>query len=426
MSKAIKVGLLIDGTGRDPISDVAVVLNGTTIQAVVPQSEISSISQDVELVDVTDAVLLPGLIDTHVHLGNPQVSDVYAYRVETLPTLTVFYAARSAQQALVAGFTTLRNMGGIEFVSLRQAVEAGLVPAPRILTAGMVLMTGGHTDRLLPASLPRKFGQPADGVTEVRKRVREYVLAGADFIKFEATGGLLGLRDQPSTRNYSQGEIEAIVDEAHGLGVRVAAHAHSTEGILRAIEAGADSIEHGTYVDEECAARMASDGVFLVPTVAILHDAITRAAELGLPPAVVTRLQEFVDERLASVERAHRAGVKIALGTDSSGRFAPHGRNAVEFELLAQAGLSPMESLMAGTSVAAEALGLDASIGGVEPGKEADLLVVRSNPLEDLAVLQDPANIVMVWKGGEVLVDRRQEPGENQIQWTPQLGGKRR
>lgn len=418
MSKVIKVGLLIDGTGRDPVRDVAVVIEGSTIWQVAPPGEMARLPADVEIIDAPSAVLLPGFIDTHVHLGSPQVGDMYSYRVEAPATLTVFYAARSGQQTLAMGFTTLRNMGSIEFVSTRQAIESGLIPGPRILTSGMVLMTGGHTDRMLSVGLPRKFGQPADGVAEVRKRVREYVFAGADFIKFEATGGLLGLRDQPSTRNYSQKEVWAIVDEAHGLGVRAAAHAHSTEGILRAVEAGADSVEHGTHLDEECAARMASGGVVLVPTVAILHDAITRAEELSLPSAVVPKLQEFVGAKLASIERAHRAGVKIALGTDSSGRFAPHGRNAIEFELLTQAGLSPMESLMAGTRVAAEALGLDSSIGTIEPEKEADLVLVRSNPLDDLTVLQDPANILMVWKGGEPVIDRREDPSKNMINWS--------
>jgi len=418
--KAIKAGMVIDGIGSKPIKNGIVLIEGSKIKALYTDQTQASIPSDAEVIDASDYVLMPGFIDVHVHLRNPIAvpgQDFYKYSVETEAPLRVFFSAHAAHVTMGAGFTTLRNMGGIEFVSLRKAINEGLIPGPRLVTSGMVLMTGGHTDKTRPRTLPRGGDiawKTADGVDAVRKLVREHVFEGADFIKFESTGGL----HYSDMLIYSQAEINAIVDEAHGLGVPAAAHAHGKKGILRAVEAGVDTLEHGTYLDDECIEKMVSCGTVFVPTLTIMNYNIVHGQQrLGHSAATIekyTRLQEI---RMEAVRKAHAAGVPIALGTDSSSRMAPHGGNAVEFRLLHEAGLSPMESIMAGTSKAAKSIGLDAVVGSIEPGKQADFVVVRSNPLEDLSILEDHSNILNVWKDGRLVIDRLAGGEGLQISW---------
>ena len=402
--KAIRAGVLIDGTGSQPVRGATVLTDGDRIASVIPALDVE-VSDGVEIIDASDAVVMPGMIDLHVHLRNPHTDDVpaerrYQYRVETEPQLAVFYAAHAAHITLMSGFTTLRNMGGIEYVALRQAIEERLVPGPRILVSGMVLMTAGHTDRTLPLTLPRSYPyeawKTADGVDGVRKRVRELVRAGADFIKFDAGGGL----HYPDVRLYSKPEVWAIVDEAHNFGLRVAAHAHGKEAILRAVQAGADTLEHGTILDDTCIEQMQKHGTTFVPTLAIMHDTITRGPKLGHRDALLSKYPQLQETRMRAVGRAHAAGIKIGLGTDSSGWLAPHGFNGIEFKLLTDAGLDPAAALAAGTSVAAQAIGLEKIVGTIEPGKRADLVILNANPLDDIASLAIPGNVRMVFRDG--------------------------
>ena len=418
MTTTIRVGLLIDGIAEEPLSNAVVTIVDSVISKITSSSNRLMPSDDERVMDLPDYTMLPGLIDAHVHLGNPVVSDSYKYRVETDPSLGLFYTANSAQRALKAGFTTLRNMGSIECVAVRSAIEKRLIPGPRLFTSGMLIMTGGHTDRSLPRRVVRDHVVPADGVSQVRRRVRELVFAGCDFIKFEATGGLglSGGADSPHVLNYSKSEIEAIVDEAHALGVRVAAHAHGKQGILRAVKAGADSIEHGSYLDDECVNEMLNHKTFLVPTLAILEDTATRGSSLGYSGTVVSNAAELQASRRERVAQAHSRGVPIVLGTDSSGWVAPHGKNAKELELLHGAGLTAMESIKSACSVAARLIGIEDSIGTIEPGKKADFIIVRQNPLQDLSILQAEENISMVWKEGIAVVDRLTQDGS--LKWT--------
>ncbi len=405
--KAIRAGTLIDGTGADRIRGATVLIEGSRVKAVVASLH-EPVPPGTEVLDASDAVVMPGFIDLHTHLRNPHTADVpaerrYQFRIETEPHLAVFYAAHAAHVTMMSGFTTLRMMGGVEYVALRRAIDERLVPGPRILVSGMVLMTGGHTDRTLPATVSRNYPfeawKTADGVDGVRKRVRELARAGADFIKFDAGGGL----HYPDVWLYTDSEMKAIVEEAHNFGLTVAAHAHGKEAILRAVRAGVDTLEHGTFMDDACIEEMAKHDTTFVPTLSIMHDTIMRGSQWGHSAATADKYKELDHTRKTAVRKCHAAGVRIALGTDSSGWVAPHGLNGVEFGLLVAAGLTPMEAIQAGTSNAARALNLSAQVGTVEPGKVADLVVLSVDPTQDISGLGKPENVRAVLRNGEAM-----------------------
>lgn len=404
MSLIIRAGLLIDGSGDTPKENVLIVVENGRIKEVIDDGKV--LPESTPVVDYSSFTVMPGMIDTHTHLSYPAAMNLSNFRVETPPTLGVFYAAQSAHASLAGGFTTLRNMGGIEIVSLKRAVDAQLLPGPRMVVAGMVFMTGGHSDRLYPANYLRSATHSADGPEQVRQRVRQFLHAGVDFIKIEATGGLLAEGDTPDVWGYSKAEMAVAAEEAHHFGKRLAVHAHSAEGMLRALEVGADTIEHCTWADEEVLSVVAESGVYITVTCSILEDAIRLNRSSGQPTAMIDRLKEALDAKMQTLSAARKLGVKVALGTDACGRYVSHGSNAMELDLMRRAGFTPMECLLAGTKVAAEALGLGDLIGSLEPGKMADFIVLRYNPLEELSSLQEPRNVLQVYKEGQLLVDR--------------------
>jgi imidazolonepropionase-like amidohydrolase len=295
---------------------------------------------------------------------------------------------------------------------VKRAIELGLIVGPRLLASGVVTMTAGHADRAMGRpNWPIRPEDTADGVDEVRKRVREHVRSGFDWIKITTTGGVLSEGDESWWRNYTLEEIQAITDEAHALGRRVAAHAHGREGIKNAILGGVDTIEHGIYLDDELLQMMVEKELFLVPTMTIGRAFEERAQEAGLSEEAIRKGKAVMEVVMDNMARAHQVGVRIAMGTDCSGNLARAGENAWELELMVEIGMSPMEAIVASTGDAAQAIGLGEVTGTLEVGKKADLILVEGNPLEDIGILRPQDRVRLVMKEGKIVVDRRAEGG---------------
>lgn len=351
--------------------------------------------------------LLPGLIDAHVHLLGQRSMD-NSQMTFVGEGLRAARATADLGRLLDAGITTVRDCGSFTALALKQAVVEGSVRGPRIVACGRFIeRTGGPDDA---PSMPLEWAQRggpwaprlADGPDEIRKAVREQMRDGADWIKTCTTGAVTTQESsRPDLLEWSREEIGTLVEEAHRLGARVAVHAHANAGILLAIDASADTIEHGTYLDDETARRMADRGMYLVPTHFVLNQLVERGAEFGTPPWVLAKAREVMTARAASFEAALRHGVPIAMGTDIGGQdLLPHGRNAEELALLVQAGMAPSDAIVAGTLGAARCIGLEADIGSIEPGKQADLIAVHGDPVQDVTELQ---RVAFVMKSGQVV-----------------------
>jgi imidazolonepropionase-like amidohydrolase len=310
--------------------------------------------------------------------------------------------AKNARVTLEAGFTTIRNVGasGYADVALRDSINAGEVPGPRMLVSGPALsITGGHCDNnLLPFAYHATNEGVADGIEAVQHKVREIIKYGADVIKICATGGVLSKGDDPNAAQYTLEEMKAIVADAHRLGRKVAAHAHGAEGIRWAAEAGVDSVEHGSYIDDAGIAAMKEHGTYLVPTLYLGDWMIDNAGLTHLPPPLLAKAREVIPAARKNIARALVAGVKVALGTDAA--VYPHGLNAHEFEVMVRLGLTPLQSIQAGTLNAADLLGWSGKVGTLEPGAWADIVAVDGDPLKDITTL---ARVKFVMKGGEVV-----------------------
>jgi imidazolonepropionase-like amidohydrolase len=396
----LKAARLFDGRSDRLVEPGLVVVVGNRIEAIGGAAPANA-----TVVDLGDATLLPGFIDAHTHLTSDFDPDYNGARLKGFSRTVAESAIRAsvnARKTLLAGFTTVRDLGSQDFldVGLRNVINTGVVPGPRMLVAVHALgATGGHCDD----SAGLRFGLlhhetgPEDGVInspdQARYAVRFNIKYGADVIKTCATGGVLSPTDDVDVPQLTQAELDAIVGEAHELRRKAAAHAHGAEGAKRAIRAGIDSIEHGTFLDDEAMRMMREHGTYLVPTLA------TRSglAESKFPPRVKQKADLAVKAQDGMVRRALQMGVKIALGTDAA--VYPHGNNALEFVLMAADGMQPAQSLRAGTSSAAELLGLADKIGTLEPGKLADIVAVPGNPLQDIRAMQ---SVLFVMKEGVV------------------------
>ncbi|HEU4630733.1 MAG TPA: amidohydrolase family protein [Gemmatimonadaceae bacterium] len=404
----LRAARLVDGTGAAPVANAVVVVTDDRIVAAGPASSIS-IPAGAHVVDLGDATLLPGFIDAHTHitgrvLGDPKGDDA---AVRDYPSFAGILGVPNARATLMAGFTTIRNVGAANFddAALREAITEGFVPGPRMqLAAHAIGITGGHCDEngYRPGLMD---GDPrtgiANGPEEVRAAVRYQVKYGADVIKTCATGGVLSEGDAVGATQYTYEELKAMVDEAHKLERRVAAHAHGTEGIKIAVRAGVTSIEHGSFLDEEGARLMAERGTYLVPTL-VAGEAAERAANAG----VLTGLRAEKAHAAATAMRnaiklAVRYHVPIALGTDAG--VTRHGANAREFRLLVEwGGLTPMQAIVAGTSSAAKLLGWERDVGTLAAGKWADVVAVAGDPTRDVGALE---HVVFVMKNGVIYRD---------------------
>jgi imidazolonepropionase-like amidohydrolase len=341
------------------------------------------------------------LTDAHTHLtGDPQ--DVgYEGLGISIPRSTLI-GARNARLTLEAGFTTVRNVGadGYSDVALRDAINAGDVPGPHMLVSGPALgITGGHCDEnLLPMEYHVTAEGVADGVEGVQHKVREVIKYGADLIKICATGGVLSHGDNPQASQYTLEEMRAIVADAHRLGRKVAAHAHGAQGILWASEAGVDSIEHGSYIDDAAITEMKKNGTYLVPTLYLADWFLANAEQLHVPPEMIAKGREVMPAARKNVAHAFASGVKVAFGTDAA--VYPHGLNGHEFAVMVKLGLTPLQSIQSATINAADLLGWSDKMGAVESGKWADIIAVDGDPLQDVTTLE---RVKFVMKGGDVV-----------------------
>lgn len=408
----VHAGTLIDGVANEPRARVTVVIEDGRITSVEP-GFVAAEAGD-ELIDLSDHTVMPGLMDMHVHLTGELSRTSYLDEVVLNPSDLALKAAWYARLTLLAGFTTVRNLGddGMATVSLRNAIRAGHAVGPRIYTAGKsIATTGGHAD---PSSgwceaLQGDPG-PRDGVVnspdEARKAVRERYKDGADMIKITATGGVLSLASSGDNAQFTDAELAAIVEAAQDYGFPVAAHAHGAEGMLRAVRAGVSSIEHGTYMTDEIMKLMKKRGTYYVPTVMAGVTVMEMAEQEDFLPPVVRpkarRIGALIQEAFA---RAWRAGVPIAFGTDSG--VSPHGLNAREFELMVEAGMPPMRAIQSATMECARLLRAEKDLGSVESGKIADLVAVKGDPLADISLLRD---VRFVMKDGVVYKENGAAP----------------
>jgi len=404
---AIRAGTLIDGTGAAPVRNAVILVQEGRITAVGANVQIPN---GATVIDLSAATVLPGFIDAHVHLAGHTIGDgdwQHAGLTE-MPSQLALLGAAHAQQTLEAGFTTVRVVGTGNFsdIALRNAINAGWIPGPRILGAGVSFgILGGHcdgTNGLQPWALGggREAGVEsgvADGVEAVRNAVRYAVKYGADVIKICATGGVLSLTDSVGVQQYTEQEMRAIVETATQLDRRVAAHAHGTAGLKAAVRAGVTSIEHGSILDAEAAALMKQKGTWLVPTLLAGFTVESLATAGRLPAPIAAKALAIAPRMRNSFKLAVDGGVKIALGTDAG--VMRHGTNAREFALMVRYGMTPMQAIVAATSGGATLLGLEREIGTIAVGKRADVVAVQGNPLDGIQVLQ---SISFVMKDGRV------------------------
>ncbi|HWC83550.1 MAG TPA: amidohydrolase family protein [Pseudonocardiaceae bacterium] len=390
---------LIDGTGTPPIADATVCFDQDTISYAGPSAHAPQ-SPDDTIIDVRGGTVLPGFIDSHVHLGFAHGAGPGKRALED-PVHLVFDTAERLRMTLDAGITTARDLGGLP-AGYRTAVATGKVTGPRLHTAVRIIShTGGHADVRQPdgTDLSGGMSEIADSVDEVRLAVRRVLRAGADVVKVCATGGMASPYDDPDDEGLLADELRAAVHEAqrHG-GKPVAAHAQGTAGILNALRARVTSIEHGYGIDDAGLDLAGEHGSYLVPTLSTVYAGINRDTMPDYHYQKKTRWSGRTKENIA---RAIERGVRIAMGTDAA--VGPHGQNLRELAYLVDLGMSPMDAILAGTRTAAELLGLSDQLGTVTEGKHADLVVCQGDPLAAIEVLGDPANIVTVIKQGKVL-----------------------
>jgi imidazolonepropionase-like amidohydrolase len=409
----VKAARMFDGKSDRLISPAIVVIVGGRIQSV---GSTASAPAGAQVIDLGDATILPGFIDAHTHLTDESSDD---WKQDELDNLKKTVAEKAldatvfARKTLMAGFTTVRNVGADDLIDigLRNAINDGTVVGPRMFTAVRAIgATGGHCDPTAgyrPDLFTRESGvmdAVADSPDAARAAVRLNVKRGADVIKVCATGGVLSLTDDVSSPQMTQAELDALVDEAHALKRKTAAHAHGAEGAKRAIRAGIDSIEHGTFLDDEGLEMMRQRGTYLVPTL-MASEGLRERLDKGLylPPLVEQKARAAIAARDKMFRNALARHVKIGLGTDAA--VYPHGRNAGEFRLMVSLGMTALDALKAGTSVDADLLGVADRLGTLEAGKLADLVAVPGDPVQDI---RQTERVFFVMKEGVVYKNERQ------------------
>ncbi len=393
----INAGRLLDvKTGR-VLTNQQIVIEGDKIVSVGPAAAAPAGAQ---VINLPNATVLPGMIDAHTHLTYENTRLGYEALGVSVPREALI-GAKNARTTLLAGFTTVRNVGagGYSDIALRDAINDGDVPGPRILASGPALgITGGHCDEnLLPSEFHYSADGVADGVPAVQHKVREVIKYGADVIKFCATGGVMSKGDNPNTSQYTLEEMKALVADAHRLGRKVAAHAHGAQGVIWASEAGVDSIEHGHLMNDESVATLKKNGTYLVPTLYLTEWWTENMSKMNAPDYLKAKMKSVSAEAEKNAQKAIQAGVKIGMGTDAA--VYPHGLNAHELAVYVKLGMTPLQAIQSTTVNDADLLGWSDKIGTIEPGKWADIIAVDGDPLQDITTLQ---HVKFVMKGGQI------------------------
>jgi len=416
MMTAVRAGTLVDGTGKSPVKDAVILIEGSKIAAAGSERDVK-VPQGATLVDGSDKTVMPGLMDMHLHLGtvtdDPTEPNIVEATGKASVSLRTIYACREAEAYINAGFTTIRDPGGWNIaIGLRNAIAHGLVNGPRVFAAKVVM----HATTPAESGITRGGGvlarEGADGPWQVRAMVRDHILHDqVDFIKTLGSGSVSSAVEHFRVRRYTLEELTAMADEAHAYGKFVAVHAYSAPTVRVAVEAGVDTIEHGPFIsdDMELVKMMVNKGTIWVPTIIVYSDrGLTDPKKTWIPPFRRGKAQEVWNNIEKNFRILHKAGVRIAMGTDTARHFIDHGDNAWELEWMVKFGMTPMEAIVASTKMGGEALGKpwNEQLGTLEKGKLADLIVLDGDPLKDISVLQKKDKIKKVMKDGKVVVDR--------------------
>lgn len=404
----VKAGRLLDVKSGQYVERVGILIEGDRIIEVGPVAEMQKLPKGAPVIDLGLATVLPGLIDCHTHLTFDPSHFGYNQFGVSLPRQAL-YGAQYARDTLLAGFTTVRNVAahGYTDVALRDAINEGGVIGPRILASGPALsITGGHFDNnLLPWEWHAHYDAVADGADAVRRQVRENIKYGADVIKIMATGGVMSKGDDPRHSQYTLEEMRVIVEEAHRLGRKVAAHAHGAQGIRWAAEAGVDSVEHGSYMDDAALEVMKRKGTYLVPTLYLTDWMAQNMVRVGATEFQVRKMREIIPIMRSRAKQSFKSGVKVAFGTDSG--VYPHGLNAREFKVYVDLGMTHLRAVQTATANAADLIGWSDRVGSVQVGRYADLIAVSGDPLRDVTELE---HVKFVMKGGQVHKNQLSRP----------------
>jgi len=412
---------MIDGTGAAPRAGMTLLVNGTRIEAIGPDAGIR-FPEDAVVHDAAGRTAVPGLIDAHLHTaytGGPDLS----YIIKDLPSFFAIRATVHARRLLHGGVTAVRDAGSTAYadLALRQAIDGGLVPGPRVRATGYGLkMTGGHGDSFYSPIVDVQQPGLCNSPDECRKVARMNLKMGADHIKIiSASGGVMSAGTEPGAPQFTVEEMRAAIDEAHKASKPAMAHTHGTQAIKNAILAGVDSVEHGSYLDDEAIEMILKRNVFLVPTLMAPHRIVQHGERDGIPEYAVRKARQVREEHIKSFGRAVRAGVKIAMGTDAGTPFNIHGENLNELPLMVEAGMTPMQAIVASTRMGAQLLQWGDSIGTLESGKLADIVVINGDPLADINLFKDAKNIAMVMKDGAVFRTDLPEARRAKVATTP-------
>lgn len=389
-------GTIFVGDGRI-LENTSIIVEGSIIKKVLKGAV--QAPKDATIIPLSGCTLMPGLIDCHTHISLDSSIDPFANSMSEPLAKKILKAAHNAKETLRSGVTTIRDMGAADNVDIeiRNAIQSGLIEGPRFLASGRVIcITGGH-------GWP--IGREADGPDDVRRAVREQIKAGADVIKFMVTGGAMTPGSDAGAMEMTREELEAGISEAHKAGRKTAAHAKGETGIIAALRAGIDSIEHGTALTEEAVSWMVEKNVPVVFTLSALYNLERKGENAGVPPYILKKALLCKQRRQESIAMAQNAGVLTAMGTDAGTPLDVHGNNPCELERLVEVGYSPTQALMAATGIAARTIGLEQHLGTIEEGKQADILVVEGNPVENISVLHNKHSLKLIMKNGVVILN---------------------